>query len=371
MKILFDYSAFTIQDVGGVSRSMVELFKSLSTYPESKVKVFAGIHQNKYLQDLPPHCKKNVVGIYAGGRFYKQTIFKPVNKFLFQIYSLFFNADIHQRTYYDGPETYGKTKSSVYIYDLIHELFPDASGAEHQKIWKKEAICKSDAIICISENTKGDLQTFYSTENKLCVHIPLGVSISSSKIEVNPCCPFFLYVGSRHQPYKNFSALLSAFSMLKSFKELKLICFGGGAFTQSENSFFSDNGLNDRVKQISGDDALLSAYYQQATALIYPSTYEGFGLPPLEAMSLGCPVISSSAPPMNTLLSGAAIFFNLDDPQALAEQMERLLRMDETGRQEILHRGKTLAAQFTWEKAGANLYHFYQSLLDSNPKPPE
>jgi len=366
IKVLFDYSAFTMQPVGGVSRSMVELFKALSSFPELQVTLFAGIHQNAHLLNLQSDYKYNIVGIHISDRFYKQTVFKPLNFIFLGIYSFIFKPDIHQLTYYGTPFSGKRSKKVVYIHDFIHEKFSsNTKEGKKQAAWKKSALDFSDAAVCVSINTEKDLTFFY---NEICSRvtcIPHGVSLAKTCKHAEISSPFLLYVGNRHQPYKNFHTVLTSLSLLSKFPDLSLICFGGGPFTTRELSFFSDKQLIDRISHVGGGDEALSAYYQQAAALIYPSTYEGFGLPPLEAMSLGCPVISSSAPPMNTLLDGAALFFDPKSPQELAHQIQVLLEMDDSRLRELINRGERLAAEFTWEKAGTRLYNVYKDLLDS------
>ncbi len=368
MRILFDYTAFTMQAVGGVSRSMAEIFNCLCKSSEHHVRLFAGFHRNSHLNSLSESSRQNVIGVAVPPILFKQRIFMPINRLLFEIYARYFKPDICQYTYYDAPKTPDFTKNAVFVYDLIHEKFPDDKGAVEQRNAKSAALSKSSGIVCISDNTLKDLHLYYNVESKLCVSIPLGISLpATSQSAFNIEKPFFLYVGKRNQDYKNFKTLIKASENISTHKKITIASFGGGRFTDKELAHFSHQCPEIKFIHLNGNDEHLRACYEKAVALVYPSKYEGFGLPPLEAMSVGCPVISSSAPPMNTLLAGAALFFDPESPEELAEQMRHVLALSENERQKIISQGKKHAEQFTWEKTCNEILRFYASLLEENP----
>ena len=120
-------------------------------------------------------------------------------------------------------------------------------------------------------------------------------------------------------------------------------------------------GLLNYVAQVSGSDEILAAYYKNARALIYPSTYEGFGLPPLEAMGLGCPVLVSSAPPLPEVVENAGLYFNPNSSDELFGCMQRVL--SETERAHWSVKGMEQSRKFQWSKMAEQLLSFYKQLL--------
>jgi glycosyltransferase involved in cell wall biosynthesis len=359
MRIIIDYSAFTVQASGGVSRSMYDLFRTLLQFEEHNVILFAGIHRNIYLKNAPEEVKRKIIGVYLPEPWFKQTLFMPLNRFIFRIYARIYKPNICHYSYYDSPNTSGKCKNIATLYDMIHERFPEIFTKNDPHInWKTRTISKAHGIICISENTKTDLLKFYPD-----LKVPIWVIHIGSDIKVKPVenkieeHSYLLYVGNRKPSYKNFETVLKAFSEISSIWPGKLLCFGGGKFTKDEMAYFDKMGLVKKVKQISGDDDLLAIAYKQAFALVYPSMYEGFGLPPVEAMSLGCPVLSSKSPPMPEILGDACLYFQHNATNELIQSFKYLL--DEKIKSELLENGKRRAGLFTLNNAAAKTMAFY------------
>ena len=119
----------------------------------------------------------------------------------------------------------------------------------------------------------------------------------------------------------------------------------------------------DQIRQVSGDDALLAQHYCQASALVYPSTYEGFGLPPLEAMSLGCPVISSHASVMPEICGNAAEYFEPLDIESIRQAIEAVLSSAKR-REELIAKGLAQAAHYSWPICAERHLSIYQRLVD-------
>lgn len=366
MKILFDYAAFTMQATGGVSRCMYDLFRHVSESKEDSVLLYAGIHRNRYLKNAPPELKKKIIGFYLPEPWFKQTLFMPFNRFCFQIFARFYRPDLCQFTYYDAPRTPAACKNVLTVYDMIHEKFPDYfSGNNPQIRWKRTAVREADAIICISENTRRDLESFIDLSDKTVAVIPIG-----SELHTVPTGPealsvkeaFLLYVGNRNTRYKNFTVVLKAFAEIASSWPGKLLCFGGGPFTTDEIAMITELGLAERIDQRSGDDSLLMAAYRQAFALVYPSTYEGFGLPPVEAMSLGCPVLSSLSPPMPEILGDACLYFNPDSSKDLVRVFSEIqtLSVKET----LVSKGKKQSEFYRWSAIAPRTRTFYSSAIN-------
>lgn len=365
MKILFDYAAFSVQAQGGVSRCLCQLFGTVAEVKEHSVILFAGIHRNRYLKNAPPELKKKIIGFYLPEPWFKQTLFMPLNRFVFQIYARLTRPDICHFTFYESPLTPSSCKNVLTIHDMIHEKFSDYFPKnDSYTAWKRNAFRAADGVICVSENTRGDVETHYDCAGKRIITIPNGSELAK-KIPKTPHHMaeeiFLLYVGSRRNRYKNFDMVLRSFAEISKTWKGNLVCFGGGGFTRDEIKRIHDLGLNERIKYRSGEDKELVAFYQRAFALVYPSTYEGFGLPPVEAMSLSCPVLSSYSPPMPEVLGDSCLYFDPNSPEDLAGKFFAL--QDENLRKTLVEKGKKRAELYRWDRIAKITLDFYQSLF--------
>ena len=222
---------------------------------------------------------------------------------------------------------------------MIHEIFPREFLKSDKTIFlKKKAIDRADHIICISENTKSDLINIYSiNEQKISVvHNGFTHGDSIKKVNLNEFYfskkPYFLYVGERNG-YKNFNFLLEAFNKSEKLKKtMNLVCFGGAPFSQSEINQIYNLGFNkNQIMHFSGSDSLLKSFYHTsyASALIFPSLYEGFGIPPFEAMSNKCPVIANNTSCLPEVIGNAGEFFESHSHESLIYSMEEILFNDD------------------------------------------
>ncbi|WP_425607137.1 glycosyltransferase [Coraliomargarita algicola] len=166
MKVLFDYAAFVLQARGGVSRVLFELFKSLSKQARLQCKLFAGFHCNQYIREAPPELKKRIIGCYLPPNFVHPKLFFPINRVMFQLYAKWFNPDICHYTYFETPKVPNNCKAVITVHDMIHEIFPETFSNDNEHKRKQQAVHKADGIICISDNTKKDLEKFIPLENK-------------------------------------------------------------------------------------------------------------------------------------------------------------------------------------------------------------
>ena len=181
--------------------------------------------------------------------------------------------------------------------------------------------------------------------------------------------PYILFVGSEN-PRKNLATLLRAFRVLKNdsrFGALKLVKVGSAGsseapFRKSTEATIAELGLEGDVlftERVRARD--LSAYYSGASCLVLPSLYEGFGLPPLEAMACGCPVIVSNAGSLPEVIGDAGFIVNPHDWKALASALERVL-VDTSTRLKLIDEGLRHAAEFTWERTVRETLAVYQHL---------
>ena len=276
---------------------------------------------------------------------------------------------IHE-TYYSflTPLTYDCVRVAT-VYDMIHEIFPEMFKKDNPSTeWKKAALNRVDHIISISNSTKKDLIDIFGINEKKISVVHLCVDPSFAKLsQLEPIPlntkPYILYVGVR-EGYKNFNQLLKSFSTSKNLmKDFNVIAFGGPKFSSAENKLMNDLGfLEGQIIHILGDDNLLGAYYSQARAFVYPSLYEGFGIPPLESMAYGCPVISSNTSSMPEVISDAAEFFDPTSCDDILRALEAVV-YSESKIQILKNRGEKRLAHFSPQKFAQDTLSVYKSIL--------
>jgi len=253
---------------------------------------------------------------------------------------------------------------------MIQERFPAEFQAGNPiSRLKRIAVSRADHIICISYSTKNDLcELFNVPEDRVSVvHLGFdkfereGDECYSGRI----CRPYLLYVGDR-SGYKNFLSLLKAVASQAVLQNcFDVVAFGGGALSSVEKSLIRDLGFRaDAVRQIGGDDSVLGALYSGATAFVYPSLYEGFGLPPLEAMAHDCPVVTSNASSMPEVVGPAGEYFNPADIDALAEAINTVV-FDSIRRDELILAGRERLGLFSWSRCAEETRDIYRAVLRS------
>ena len=177
--------------------------------------------------------------------------------------------------------------------------------------------------------------------------------------------PYFLFVGDR-AGYKNFNTLLEAFkAAFDSQKNINLVCAGGGKFLAEEKLILRQLNLPERVTQTEFTDSELVWLYQNAIAFVFPSQYEGFGLPILEAFRCGCPVISSNGGSLPEIGINTALFYESNSSKELTESL-KLIFKDKDLRMELVRKGVERSKAFSWDKTINLTIELYKSQLKFN-----
>lgn len=311
-----------------------------------------------------------VTGLYmsrkSGTHQLRQFINNVCSAFMLRRYA----PDLIHGTYYLAKIHRPKTVPFVItVFDMIHERFPEQMVAGEEKIpgEKKRCMQQADRVICISEHTRNDVVELVGIpeEKTTVIHLGSSFSPSTTLTDENPPCasPFLLYVGNRGG-VKNFTRLLRAYAQSTSLSgAFSLLCFGGGTFTAEELQSARDLGLGPgQLLHVAGDDRMLAKSYTHATALIYPSLYEGFGLPILEAMACDCPVLCSNTSSMPEVAGGAALFFNPLSVDEIAACMETIVSSTAT-RQRLVSAGRQRAAHFSWDRCVEETIQVYKQCL--------
>ena len=367
-KIVFDSQIFSLQQFGGISRYICALADQLADKPDVQVQILAPLYVNQYLREMKSSRTDLVRGVYIHPLPKFGQWLANASNLLFSMLANSAQPDIVHETYYSATPTYkGNAARVLTVYDLIHEKFPQ-SFAPGDPIAKNraKAVERADHIICISESTRRDLiETYRVPEAKVSVTYLGYDTLSASNLVASALVgpkPYLLYVGSRHG-YKNFDGLVTAYAASSLLKTgTRIVCFGGGALTSAERALLAQLNLAvDDVVQIGGNDERLAALYQGAIAFVYPSKYEGFGIPPLESMSLGCPVICSNTSSIPEVVGDAGAYFDPNDTESMRQAIESVLQSPRR-RQELIDLGNTRLSAFSWARCAAETLTVYRKL---------
>ncbi|MCX6807092.1 MAG: glycosyltransferase family 1 protein [Candidatus Berkelbacteria bacterium] len=278
------------------------------------------------------------------------------------------NLDLMHFTHFNRPILYNQP-SIVTIHDLTPLYFPGKKRSSfiEQKAYRfvlKNALKKASKIIAVSNFTKNDLiKNFPFAKEKIQV-IYEGVDSHFALISKQISKPYLLYVGIWRE-HKNLLGLIKAFEKLKiSNLDLRFVIVGkpDPYYPEIPKAVESSKFKKDIILTGYVDDAKLAHLYQNATALVFPSFYEGFGLPGLEAMTLDCPVISSNATSLPEIYGEAAIYF---DPHNINDMVDKILRLlnNEALRKELIEKGKKQVLKYSWTKTAKETLRLYNSLL--------
>lgn len=362
MHICYDYQIFALQAVGGISRYFVELARRLpACSAEIKTTVLAPLHVNEYLDSSPVHKIGWKVPCFPG----KHRILPIINRIASRSILKAQAPDILHETYYSATAQSSHIPHILSVYDMIHERFPGQfQGPDlHIPQLKAKAVARADHVIAISNNTRDDLITYLNVSPEKITVIPLAASFErpEKKMDITVCeRPYLLYVGLR-EGVKNFQTFLSAFahSPLLSV-EFDLLCVGGGEFSFEELRSLQELGVGARVRHLHADDSLLASLYSQAALFVYPSLYEGFGLPLLEAMRCGCPVACSNSSSMPEIAGDAASYFDPSDEEEMRVVMESTLQSKDI-LSSLRARGYERGKLFSWNKCVSQTLELYRS----------
>jgi glycosyltransferase involved in cell wall biosynthesis len=251
------------------------------------------------------------------------------------------------------------------VFDMIHERFPGSfpptdRTAQH----KATAVARADHVVCISHSTRSDLIEMLGVapHRTSVVHLGHTLQTAAPRGAASVDGPYVLYVGQRGG-YKNFLPLARALAASAAGADgIRLVAFGGGPFTASERAELAASGYDERrVEQRSGGDDELARLYAHASALAYPSLYEGFGIPPLEAMALDCPVVCSNTSSLPEVVGEAAELFDPCVPASMTAALDRVL-LDAQRADALRARGRARVAQFSWERCAAETHAVYAAL---------
>jgi len=255
-------------------------------------------------------------------------------------------------------------KLVVTLHDCIHERFSDMlPNAARVKRWRADLFKRADAIICVSESTRRDLLEFYEVDVRKTSVIHHGVTqlvpLNRPHSPVGPLRPYLLYVGSR-ATYKNFHGFLRAFHRAGLSRTFQIVAAGGGPFNAQERAQVDEVGSDVVIHFDSPSNPELADLYSHAHALVYPSLYEGFGFPPLEAMQFGTPVIAANASSIPEICGDAAVYFEVNDDDSFVAALVSAC-FNSSLRDKVSNRAKTVLAKYSWKRCATETLRVYNS----------
>lgn len=366
MKISYDAQIFHEQSYGGMSRYVCEIASRISEFSDSEVSITAPMHINSYLQHMPPQL---VSGFRLPRVDHLALPVRGVGMLIGDLMLRVIAPDIIHETYYFpyrlGPRC---ARRVLTIHDMIHEKMPsDFAATDRTARFKLMAARRADHIICVSDRTRRDLIEIQGTDPDKISVVHHGFGLMAEDAIVGDLAPFrdepfLLYVGARGR-YKNFSGLLRAYGASSRLsKSCQLVCFGGGDFSPAEMEAIARLGLSGgRVVQVGGGDRVLAGLYKSAIAFVYPSLYEGFGMPPFEAMSFDCPVICSKEGSIPEVVGDAGEYFDPNNVESMSCVIESTVESG-TRRNDLILKGRQRLKLFSWDRCARETAAIYRKL---------
>jgi glycosyltransferase involved in cell wall biosynthesis len=359
MRIVFDHQMFCLQQYGGISRYFYELASRIAD--GHHVEICAPFYINEYFRPggLMPRGFK-VAPLARSARL--ATTVNAIAAWV--LLKRRRDVDIFHETYFSLADCAPArpTKRVITVYDMIHEKFAASFRPDDPvRAQKAHAVRRADHVICISENTRRDLVELLQVpiERTSVVYLGQSLMLQQTRPGVAPREPYILYVGQRTS-YKNWTGLLEAVASSAILRnDFTVVCFGGGRFTANEQQLIESLRL--RVRHVGGGDEVLATLYRAAAAFAYPSLYEGFGIPPLEAMALDCPVVCANAASLPEVVGDSAELFDPTDIEDMRHALERVLTSRDH-REALVRKGATRSQQFSWQKCADDTLRVYEAV---------
>ena len=363
MRVLYDPQTFLRQRTGGISRLFTDLIAAFDADPNLGVQPEISFRwsNNRHAADTLKHRGLRVTPAWLPrGVAYAPSWMRPSRA----------NGpvDLVHHTYYSERflGTLRGVPKATTVYDMIPELFAGSGIHTGSHLQKRRYVREADLVICISESTRTDMERLFGAPRGLVRVIPLGVQPGFSTGHPRlPGLPddYLLYVGAR-RGYKDFALLPSALADLRGRGiDIPLVVVGQ-PFTRDELELIDSAGVAGRVAQRTLSDAALKCAYAHCSALVQTSSYEGFGLTPLEAMASGAPVVIAAASSMPEVGGSVASYFEPGDAESLASAIEAILT-DSALNAKVRRLGVERAGQFTTRRTAELTAQAYRDVLSS------
>jgi glycosyltransferase involved in cell wall biosynthesis len=361
IRILYDNIIFDMQYAGGISKIWYNLISRMPLYFNINYVESAepkNIFRKKIKLDF-----ENL--IYEKNRIIKYKQYKKV---------INNDCDIYHSSYFRPLKQKKRSKVVVTVHDFMYEKYGTFLAKKNHLFLKNRSIDQADAIICVSNHTKKDFLNYYPRIDEGIVHVVYNgvddefrpvqkmdlIKINNLEIKREK---YLLYVGNRGY-CKNFDFVLKLMKT-KTVNDLGLvlICVGGGRFNKKELNYLSKNKLELKVHLLDKVEASdLNDLYNHAFSLLFPSIYEGFGIPVLEAMKAGCPVWSTNSSSVSEVIGNDYPF--MFSPTNWNEAYESFVNLlDPRLRAASIELGYENAAKFSWDKCADETFNIYKLLM--------
>ncbi|MBL8154833.1 MAG: glycosyltransferase family 4 protein [Anaerolineae bacterium] len=365
------------EQTGGIGRYVRQLLAALASLPdENQYRLFvAGVKASSLSNPPGPQFGWRTTRIspkWFARLWHRLNLYIPVEAFVGRV-------DVFHATDFVLPPTLPHTLTLLTVHDLSFVRVPESASPRlkaYLDTLVPRSLKRADYVLADSLATKQDIVDLYRTEAERVEVLLSGVDpvfCPSDSVNFLPIrkkyrignSPYLLAVGTV-QPRKNYARLIEALSILRAAGlEVELVIAGGKGWLEDPIYAALDQfDMRPHVHFIGfAAEEDLPILYSNALCSVFPSLYEGFGLPILEAMACGTPVVTSNVSSMPEVAGDAALLVDPYDVEAIAHAVRRLIE-DSNLRQSLVQSGLDRAKQFTWEKSARQLLQVYQRLLD-------
>jgi len=372
LNLVLDGLIYQRQQVGGVSRIFTEILPRMCEL-DSTLEVSI-VTTKELKQPLPTHKNMRQQDLFPIDNYLKPAWFWRE----FDLRSKFINwkigsgkETIWHSTYFTRLDQW-VGKEVVTVYDLIYELYPEYFKKykdEKFRAIKRKCIMNADAVLCISRNTQKDLVEFYGLPVEKTHVVPIAYNpIFKQNNVYQPSTllpnnkPFLLYVGTR-MVYKNFLTLIKGYSVWKYRNDVDVVVVGS-EWSEGEKEILSHLKIDDNIHLVSNiADELLVNLYNQALAFVFPSEYEGFGIPLLEAMACGCPIVASRIPASLEVAGEIPFYFESSEIDSLLSALDSIYKKDNVDQKITV--GLKHVKNYSWDRTARETLSIYQALSTS------
>jgi glycosyltransferase involved in cell wall biosynthesis len=369
MRVLYDNHIFNMQRYGGISRYVSELIAGISQLPNVQVEFPVRYTHNSYLlSDRERYGVKPLPRKGAPFRGFITSRRMRANYEAFRHTASGGEFEIYHPTYHDRHvlESLPDRPFVLTIHDMIHEVFPELfSDADEVIDAKRQLARKAARIIAGSENTKRDIIRHLGVSEERIRVVYYAESVGGAAKDRKPDIPekYLLFVGNRGL-YKNFRLFAEAIvPLLSEDRDLHLVAAGAAPFNEDELRYLDDLGIRRQVNHVLfHTDGQLAELYRGALCFAFPSRYEGFGIPTLEAFACDCPVLLAEAGSLPEVAGDAAVYFDPERAESISEATRRVLA-DESLRAELIRKGRERLEAFSWQKVCDQTVDVYRHAL--------
>lgn len=368
MQVVVDSIIFELNPRGGVARLFAEILPRMCQMDDATEIHLLTNQRHGYGLGLHPHLQMIPLNPPLDRLIRPRYIFQPITTWMTNRIKQRATRELRRMiwhpTYYTLlPDWRGPVV--ITVHDMLYEMFPQTFRRLDDRFFrqqKQRCVQQADAVICISETTAQHLQSYINVPRDKIVVIPLAYSTAFRVLKETSAPvhrPYLLYIGGR-RAYKNFDRLLESYRRWRYKEEVALVVVGN-PWSPQEKQQISTYDLEGYILRMNPvDDTQLAHLYNQALAFVYPSLYEGFGIPLLEAAACGCPVIASDIPSSREVLGDVPIYFDPQDTDSLIDAMD--VAVAEARTSSRTERGLLRAQQYSWDRCARQTLEVYRAL---------